>query len=104
MHSIRNQSSVVKMWGSSKNDQNWTTAKLLKLLDTMISDALVRNGPLRTEYKTDSGAAKAINDWTPCETEDLARQLQKCTGYMLPSIVYPAIGSTKFAAFIVRCR
>ena len=35
-------------------------------------------------------------------TEDLARQLRKCTGYMLPSFVYPAISSTKLAAFVVR--
>ena len=35
-------------------------------------------------------------------TEDLARQLRKCTGYMLHSFVYPAISSTKFAAFVVR--
>ena len=27
------------------------------------------------------------------KTIDLARQLQKCTGYMLPSLVYPAISS-----------
>ena len=35
-------------------------------------------------------------------TGDLARQLRKCTGYMLPSFVYPAISSTKLAAFVVR--
>ena len=35
-------------------------------------------------------------------TEDLARQLQKCTGYMLPYFVYPAISCTKLAAFVVR--
>ena len=35
-------------------------------------------------------------------TEDLARQLQKCTGYMLPSFVYPAISCTKLAAFVIR--
>ena len=35
-------------------------------------------------------------------TEDLARELQKCTGYMLPSFVYPAISCTKLAAFVVR--
>ena len=35
-------------------------------------------------------------------TEDLARQLRKCTGYMLPSLVYPAISSTKLAAFVIR--
>ena len=33
---------------------------------------------------------------------DLARQLRKCTGYMLPSLVYPAISSTKLAAFVIR--
>ena len=31
-------------------------------------------------------------------TEDLARQLRKCTGYMLPPFVYPAISSTKLMA------
>ena len=36
--------------------------------------------------------------------EDLARQLQKCTGYMLPSFVYPAINCTKLAAFVSRYR
>ena len=35
-------------------------------------------------------------------TGDLARQLRKCTGYMLPSLVYPAISSTTLAAFVVR--
>ena len=35
-------------------------------------------------------------------TEDLAGQRQKCTGYMLPSFIYPAISSTKLAAFVVR--
>ena len=35
-------------------------------------------------------------------TVDLARQLRKCTGYMLPSLVYPAISSTKFASLVVR--
>ena len=35
-------------------------------------------------------------------TVDLARQLRKCAGYMLPSLVYPAISSTKLAAFVVR--
>ena len=35
-------------------------------------------------------------------TGDLARQLRKCTGCMLPSLVYPAISSTKLAAFVVR--
>ena len=35
-------------------------------------------------------------------TEDLARQLQKCTGYMLQSFVYPVISCTKLAAFVVR--
>ena len=35
-------------------------------------------------------------------TEDLARQVQKCAGYMLPSLVYPAISSTNPAAFVVR--
>ena len=35
-------------------------------------------------------------------TGDLARQLRKCTGYMLPSLVYPAISSTKLAAFVIR--
>ena len=33
---------------------------------------------------------------------DLARQLRKCTGYMLPSLVYPVISSTKLAAFVVQ--
>ena len=33
-------------------------------------------------------------------TGDLARQLR--TGYILPSLVYPAIRSTKLAAFVVR--
>ena len=44
-----------------------------------------------------------MNDRTPRETTvDLARQLRKCAGYMLPSLVYPAISSTKLAAFVVR--
>ena len=34
--------------------------------------------------------------------EDLARQLQKYTGYMLPSLVYPPISSTKLGAFVIR--
>ena len=34
-------------------------------------------------------------------TEHLARQLQKCTGYMLPSFVYTAISCTELAAFVV---
>ena len=29
---------------------------------------------------------------------NLARQLRKCTGYMLPSLVYPTISSTKLAS------
>ena len=35
-------------------------------------------------------------------TEDLARQVRKCAGYMLPSLVYPAITSTTPAAYVVR--
>ena len=30
-------------------------------------------------------------------TGDLARHLRNCTDYMLPSLVYPAISSTKLA-------
>ena len=33
---------------------------------------------------------------------DLARQLRKCAGYMLPSFIYPAISSTKLTMFPVR--
>ena len=35
-------------------------------------------------------------------TGDLGRQLRKCIDYMLPSLVYPAISSTKLAAFVIR--
>ena len=35
-------------------------------------------------------------------TVDIVRQLRKCTGYMLLSLVYPASNSTKLAAFVVR--
>ena len=33
---------------------------------------------------------------------DLARELRKCTGYMLPSFIYPTISSTKLTIFPVR--
>ena len=54
--------------------------------------------------------SKSINDRTKRSmiglrvktTVDLARQLRKCTGYMLPSLVCPAISSTKLASFVIR--
>ena len=33
---------------------------------------------------------------------DLARELRKCTGYMLPSFIYPTISSTKLTIFPIR--
>ena len=60
--------------------------------------------------KAAKSSPKCINDRTKRSmiglrvksTEDLARQVRKCAGYMLPSFVYPAISSTNPAAFVVR--
>ena len=47
-------------------------------------------------------ADEAIDDRTPREKEDLARQVRKCADYVVPSLVYPAISSTNPAAIVVR--
>ena len=69
-----------------------------------LTDLYGRNG------KAAKSSPKCINDRAKQSmiglrvknTEDLARQVRKCAGYMLPSLVYPAISSTSPAAFVVQ--
>ena len=72
---------------------------------------MVLGGPLRTERRgaeqSSPKAAKNRTNGSIIELHvktagDLAKQLRKCAGYMLPSFIYPTISSTKLTMFPVR--
>ena len=87
------------LWHNRKNESRILAGKFWSLMDLYGQND-----------KAVKPSLKSINDQPKRSLirlrvktmEDLARLLRKCTGYMILSLIYPAINTTKLAAFVDR--